>query len=238
MKYKNILEKIASLTAEVEENRGKRGNPERRAELAVLSSELMRKDKIRAEIRAKSYFTTRGGRSELQASSVRAIIEIAARINIKRGFFAEIEIPFQIERVREYKNHPSLKRFKPLFMALETEIHLPEKRAEFDAKGRGYAVNRDLYGFTADGKCAIWQVRTWNKKYTHGFANTSREYWVATEHEAHLLPQEAAAVVRKAAAAENAEFDAPLVAVRDFLPAGVQQHIEKRTVKFAAKVKK
>src|SRR4051812_14429036 len=53
---------------------------------------------------------------------------------------------------------------------------LPERRCEFDRKGRGDAVNWALYGYDAGQAVAIVQCRQAVRRYRNGFLNLRKTY--------------------------------------------------------------
>lgn len=76
--------------------------------------------------------------------------------------------------------------------------------AEFDSKGRGAAINWDLYGYGKDYHdkrfLAVIQVREWAKRYKNGWASIHKNYYLIGTNEdgtvfAHPVPS---GVVRSA----------------------------------------
>lgn len=59
--------------------------------------------------------------------------------------------------------------------------------AEFDKKGRGYAINYDWYAYGQDIHdrrfLAIVQVRKWEKRYKNGFASIQKSYFLVGRNE-------------------------------------------------------
>jgi len=53
---------------------------------------------------------------------------------------------------------------------------LPQEFAEFDKKGRGDAINIDLYGWDSEQAVGVVQIRQAFRKYRNGFLNVRKTY--------------------------------------------------------------
>lgn len=60
---------------------------------------------------------------------------------------------------------------------------IPETFAEFDKKGRGDALNVDLYAYDADQDVAVIQIRHAFRRYRNGFLNVHKDYVLVGRNE-------------------------------------------------------
>ena len=63
--------------------------------------------------------------------------------------------------------------------------------AEFDRKGRGYAINWDLYAVGRDRHSkrtlAVIQIRKWEKQYKNGYGSTRKSYFLLGRNEDNTI---------------------------------------------------
>lgn len=97
-----------------------------------------------------------------------------------------------------------------------------EFRAEFDSKGRGQAINWDLYGVGRDihsgNMLAVIQVRQFERRHKNGFANIRKNYFLlGTNEDGTVFAHSVSANVIHAAI--RAERDV-ILAVQDWIFGG------------------
>lgn len=92
----------------------------------------------------------------------------------------------------ESMNSVSHKQVLKLFSEARSSEKLDEHGnwefgSEFDRKGRGYAINWDLYGISRDffskRLLIVIQIRKWEKQYKNGFANIQKSYFLIGRNE-------------------------------------------------------
>lgn len=239
-------ERIAQLRQEIEDNFGKRGNAERREQLAALVERQRVLDNYRWVLKQRLHSADhKAARPTYHAEETRKAIAWAAKGEYARGEYGQLTIENRAPLVgwlptlsvlRTYPTHPALAHLKPYLTADETLKRafnaglLPEPWADFDRKGRGKAVNYDLYGFAQDGALILVQQRIFERrKYT----NVTLRYYV-TDGEAIVEIQNGAKSLIKRAAATSTAPDITLRAVYGKLPADWQAHIDPTPVSYAA----
>ena len=89
-------------------------------------------------------------------------------VQVGRGLYKQI---IKIYGGRAWANSVTaiLHRFAPA---------LPAKFIEFDKKGRGDAVNHDLYGYDLERDLAVIQVRQASRTRANGFLNVRKSYFL------------------------------------------------------------
>ena len=102
----------------------------------------------------------------------------------ERGQYGQIQMSSLNERTR--------KQVQNLFSEASKSDKVDEHGnwefgAEFDKKGRGYAINWDLYAvgkdfFSKKTMCII-QIRKWEKRRKNGFANVQKSYFLLGRNE-------------------------------------------------------
>lgn len=65
---------------------------------------------------------------------------------------------------------------------------LPETRCDFDRKGRGDAINHDLYAYDATERVAVVQVRHAFRQRRNGFLNVRKSYFLCGHNEITKSP--------------------------------------------------
>jgi len=91
---------------------------------------------------------------------------------------------------------------------------LPERRVDFDRKGRGGALNLDLYGYDAQQKVAVVQVREAFRHRASHFMNTRKNYVLVGHGEITGLPFRHPVSSAAVRAAIRKDPDNPASAVR------------------------
>jgi hypothetical protein len=104
--------------------------------------------------------------------------------NLKRGSYGEIDIYSLPKRTWKMVNN--------LFNEAKNSEKVDEHGnwefgAEFDKKGRGYAINWDLYGISKDyfskRLLIVIQIRKWEKRTRRGYANVQKSYFLLGRNE-------------------------------------------------------
>jgi hypothetical protein len=237
MNVKETYQRAAELKAEIAANARKRGNADRRVEYAALMEKIERWDRIRAAIRAKSLFHVRGPRLDSQIAYSRESIRRYATATLVRGEYNELLLatgtkrtarPIVAERVI---GHPALATVREVFAAwrlVDRCAKMPARGADWDKKGRGVAINHDLYGFVPG--LALVQVRRFERdKYT----NVTLRYFVTDGVDAIEIGNGKKSVIKRAAALYPSP-SGPLRALRAALPGHWQALIDGDAPKFPA----
>lgn len=216
---KSVAELISRTTAAADALKGKRGAPEAR--------ELAERVASAARAHARSLAQGVRARSPAHPARVREQIAVLAAQRWRRGQWGEmvgVAVP------AKYYRHPDLAALAaPLALkeqATATGL-LPVESCEFDRKGRGTAVNVDLYGYC--GGLLLAQVRTSIRRTTHGHLSIRKKYLLTDGLRAVEVPP---ARIKRAAAQDPA-LDAPLRALKSVLPPEWAARIDAPPLKLA-----
>jgi hypothetical protein len=180
----------------------------------------------------------RTARSASRVEMTREQITAAAASQIERGAYAELQLTLpattwyrSIAFPQRFWGHPALAHLQPYWQAwdiVNTCPDIPASECEFDRKGRGYAVNIDIYGYNVDGSLALVQVR---RTEIQKYRNTTVRYYVTDGATAVEITNGKKALIKKAAQADPRP-DSPLRCVRSLLPAAWQARIADEPIKF------
>jgi hypothetical protein len=241
MNVKETYQRAAKLKEEIEANERKRGNAERRVEYAALMERIDRWGRVRASIRAKSLFHVSGPRPDSQITYSRDSIARYSSALLIRGEYNELLVQtlYKHDSRRTPRpiipahalHHPKLATVRDVLAAwrlVDRCDELPTPGARWDKKGRGVAVNHDLYGFVPG--LALVQVRRFERdKYT----NVTLRYFVTDGVDAIEISNGKKSLIKRAASLDPAPAS-PLRALRNQLPPNWQSLIDGDAPKFPA----
>jgi hypothetical protein len=238
------ITRIAELKQQVAAMAGRKGISALRAELNTLEVANRTADAKRQQMKRNVQGTFRTARSNWSVLVTREAIKSAALSEIQRGAYGEIVVhPGRVSSSSitsfqpRFWNHPKLQHLRSYWQAwaiVNKSVDIPARECEFDRKGRGYAVNVDLYGYNADGSLALVQVR---RTEINKYRNTTVRYLVTDGATSVEITNGKKALIKKAATADPRP-DSPLRIVRSMLPVEWQARIADEPIKllsYAAK---
>jgi hypothetical protein len=106
------------------------------------------------------------------------------KTTVKRGLYNEIAL----SSLNPVTRKQALKLFEEAKTSEKIDEHGNwEFGSEFDRKGRGYAINWDLYGVGRDyfskRLLIVIQIRKYEKRYKNGFGNIQKSYFLIGRNE-------------------------------------------------------
>lgn len=193
---------IARLDARAAELAGKKGAPAARA--------LAQRITAYAVQHQRQMVVYRHTRSERSVLRTRQSIEDCKNASWKRGEHQEL---IGVRIPERFRTHPALRDLAaPLTLLERAKRVLPQEYGRFDHKGRGSALNIDLYG--AGWGLVLVQVRKTKRQSAKGFLSVSKEYVLTDGCDTLEVP----ATRIKRAAAQDPSPDSPLRALKPVLP--------------------
>lgn len=167
----------------------------------------------------RTFHEVRHTRSERSVFRVRQSIEDYKNSSWKRGEHQELVGVWIPER---FRTHPALRDLAApltLFERAKRAV-LPQEYSRFDRKGRGSALNIDLYGI--GWGLVLVQVRKTKRQSAKGFLSVQKDYILTDGCDTLDVP----ATRIKRAAAQDPCPDSPLRALKPVLPPEWAERIE------------
>jgi hypothetical protein len=239
-----ISEQIKALESEIEANAGKRGNPQRRAQLETLNKKSYTARFFHSRVQENlASQNLPNPRSSSKPEHTRERIAAASKRDVYRDSWGALTCPRDVEDLlREVKiTHPLLAKFAAWKNANEVkrravDFGILDEAGIVDTgssrrRSRWASVNHSIYSYSANGKLAVIQQRECESdgKYT----NLKIRYFVTDGENAIELQNGKKQSVKRAAAADAAP-DSPLRALRSILPEDWQALVDDKPVKFPA----
>ena len=237
---------VASLAAEIEANHGKKGNAARRETLAAAELRLLELKAKKMTLRRQWQGPKSDPRSEWKNRAWykglrRRDIADASLGILQRGIYGELGVRWElnvrlgVHALRQTaeemckRGHPAFVGLTAHFVGHETIRKavsnglVPGDKAEFNKRGRGEAVNKDIYASTANGQLVLVQVRHFTRTK---YSSTRYEYAVTDGENVIWLENGVKNLVKRAGKQEGCPVDGPLQAIYKHLPAEWQARVK------------
>lgn len=234
------------LTHEIANQFRQRGVTALRRRLSDLNQRLAQLDYARRRMKVNIDSQNAHGRADWHVEDVRGMLAALKQCDIQRGWHEELTFHcrqlnvFYVnaieEAARQYPTHPNARPFAAwnranatLRSAIEDGV-IERAGAHFDKRGRGGAINHDLYAYSADGTLILVQVR--HATVTKYGTSVKIQYFVTDGDDAVEIVK-GKANIKKAAQADPAP-DSPLRFVRPQLKSEWRNKLDETPVKLPA----
>lgn len=246
MTIQSLYTRKSELESQIKAMTGKKGVVALKTELETVKDTLLSYTLRREAMKRNINSQNAKSRDSFEKQRTEKALQDLSKCSINRGWYDELQFfakqsevwnARQCELVaKRYSTHPNALPFAAwnranatLSAALQDGL-LPENEADFDRKGRGYAVNRDIYGYSNDGTLILVQIR--HATVTKYGTNVKVQYFV-TDGDDCIEISKGKANIKKAAQADKSP-DSPLRFVRSSLKAEWQAKINEVPVKLKA----